>query len=236
MKAEGVAERWCELRERVAEAALRAGRRPEEVKILGASKGQPPEKIREAFSAGLTLVGENYVQEAEKKRAALRDLPLSWHLIGYLQKNKARKALALFDLIQTVDRPEIARKLSGLAEETGRRLPVLIQVNVGYEETKAGVLPEDLFELARLVKDLPGLELRGLMTIPPYQEDPEAVRPYFRRLRELRDDLREKLDLEGLTELSMGMSHDFEVAVEEGATIVRLGTALFGPRPPKGGA
>ncbi len=235
MTSEGVAERLRRLQERVAEAALRVGRKPEEVRILGASKGQPLEKIREAVAAGLSLIGENYVQEAERKKEALGDLPLSWHLIGHLQKNKAKKALALFDLIQTVDRPELVRKLSTLTEKMGRTLPVFIQVNLGYEKTKAGVLPEDLFELARLVRDLPGLELRGLMTIPPYKEDPEAVRPYFRRLRELRDDLRERLDLESLTELSMGMSHDFEVAVEEGATIVRLGTALFGPRPSKGG-
>lgn len=233
---EDVATRLARIRERVAEAALRAGRRPEEVRILGAAKGQSPEKIREAAAAGLTLVGENYVQEAERKKRELTDLPLSWHLIGPLQKNKARKALGLFDLIETVDRPEIARRLSNLAREAGRVLPVLIQVNIGREKNKAGVLPEDLEDLIRFVAELPNLHLKGLMTLPPYREDPEEVRPYFRKLRELRDKVRDKLNLYDLSELSMGMSHDFEVAVEEGATIVRIGTALFGPRVSRRGA
>ncbi|MBX6423157.1 YggS family pyridoxal phosphate-dependent enzyme [Thermosulfurimonas sp. F29] len=232
---EDVATRLARIRERVAEAALRVGRRPEEVRILGAAKGQSPEKIREAAAAGLTLVGENYVQEAERKKRELTDLPLSWHLIGPLQKNKARKALGLFDLIETVDRPEIARRLSNLAREAGRVLPVLIQVNIGREKNKAGVLPEDLEDLIRFVVELPNLHLKGLMALPPYREDPEEVRPYFRKLRELRDIIKEKLGLSDLTELSMGMSHDFEVAVEEGATIVRIGTALFGPRTSRKG-
>ncbi|RUM87648.1 MAG: YggS family pyridoxal phosphate-dependent enzyme [Thermodesulfatator sp.] len=230
---EEIAHRFKKIEERVAEAALRAGRRPEEVQILGASKGQGVEKIRAAVQAGLRLVGENYVQEAERKRPLLKDLPLSWHLIGYLQRNKARKALRLFDLIQTVDRVEIAERLSRWATEEGRELPVFLQVKLAPEETKAGAPPEELPALARKVMELPGLELRGLMTIPPYREDPEEVRPYFRRLREIRDHLWETLNLPFPGELSMGMSHDFEVAIEEGATLVRLGTILFGPRPPK---
>jgi len=229
----GVAENLRRIREKIAEAALRVGRKPEEVKILGAAKGQSTEKIREAVAEGLTLIGENYVQEAEKKKPFLSDLSLTWHLIGHLQKNKAKKAFELFDLIETVDRIEIAEKLSKLCQKAGRRLPIFIEVNVGGEENKKGILPEALPELIRHIRDLPGLEIRGLMCIPPYFEDVEAVRPYFRRLRELRDELQEKFDLPALTELSMGMSHDFEVAVEEGATIVRIGTALFGPRTPK---
>ena len=221
------------IRERVAEAALRAGRDPGEVKILGAAKGQPPERIREAVAEGLTLVGENYVQEAQRKKAELADLPLSWHLIGHLQSNKAKKALEIFDWIETVDRPEIAEKLSRLSQKLGRKVPVLIQVNVGGEATKKGLRPEDLPRLVSLIRELPGIEVRGLMAIPPYSEDPEAVRPYFRLLRELRDRIREEFGLSDFRELSMGMSHDFEVAVEEGATIVRIGTILFGPRSPK---
>ncbi len=236
MNSESVARRLALIRERVAEAALRKGRRPEEIKILGASKAQPPEKIREAVEAGLEILGENYVQEAEKKKALLSDLPVSWHLIGYLQKNKARKALQLFDLIQTVDRPEIAQRLSRLAQEMGRTLPVFIEVNVGGEETKAGILPEKVPDLVRLIKDLPALDLQGLMTIPPYSPDPEDSRKFFRKLRELKEQVEDFYELKHPLELSMGMSHDYEVAVEEGATLVRIGTALFGPRPPKGGA
>ena len=236
MTSESVARRLALIRERVAEAALRKGRRPEEIKILGASKAQPPEKIREAVEAGLEILGENYVQEAEKKKALLSDLPVSWHLIGYLQKNKARKALQLFDLIQTVDRPEIAQRLSRLAQEMERTLPVFIEVNVGGEETKAGILPEKVPDLVRLIKDLPALDLQGLMTIPPYSPDPEDSRKFFRKLRELKEQVEDFYELKHPLELSMGMSHDYEVAVEEGATLVRIGTALFGPRPPKGGA
>ncbi len=223
-------ERYAVLLERVARACARAGRRPEEVKILGAAKKQSPEKIREAFEAGLRLVGENYVQEAQKKREALADLPLTWHLIGPLQTNKARHAVKIFDLVETVDRPAIAHELEKRAGKLGRVLPVFIEVNVGGEETKAGVAPEDLPALAEEVLSAKNLRLQGLMTIPPYREDPEEVRPFFARLRELLEDLKGRFPEAPLAELSMGMSHDFEIAIEEGATIVRVGTALFGPR------
>ncbi len=223
-------ERYEALLERVARACARAGRRPEEVKILGAAKKQSPEKVREAFEAGLRLVGENYVQEAQKKREALADLPLTWHLIGPLQTNKARHAVKIFDLVETVDRPAIARELDKRAGKVGRVLPVFIEVNVGGEETKAGVAPEDLPALAEEVLSAKNLRLQGLMTIPPYREDPEEVRPFFARLRELLEDLKGRFPEAPLAELSMGMSHDFEIAIEEGATIVRVGTALFGPR------
>ncbi len=228
-----VKERFLALKERIEQACLRVGRRPDEVAILGASKMQPPEKIREAFSAGLRLIGENYVQEAQRKKEALSDLPLTWHLIGPLQTNKARHAVKLFDLVETVDREVVARELAKRAARIGRTLPVFIEVNVGGEESKAGVAPEGLFALAELVLSLESLKLCGLMTIPPYREDPEEVRPFFRRLYELFEDLKRRFPEAPLKELSMGMSHDFEVAIEEGATIVRVGTALFGPRPPK---
>ena len=228
-----VKERFLALKERVERACLRAGRSPDEVAILGASKLQPPEKIREAFAAGLRLIGENYVQEAQRKKEVLADLPLTWHLIGPLQTNKARHAVKIFDLIETVDREAIARELAKRAARLGRKLPVLIEVNVGGEETKAGVAPEELPALAELVLSLENLELCGLMTIPPYREDPEEVRPFFRRLYQLFEELKGRFPEAPLRDLSMGMSHDFEVAIEEGATIVRVGTALFGPRPPK---
>jgi pyridoxal phosphate enzyme (YggS family) len=226
-----IVERLKVIRDKVEAACRRAGRDPEEVKVLGASKKQPPEKIRAAFEAGLRLVGENYVQEARDKREALADLPLEWHLIGSLQTNKARLAVKLFDMVETVDRPAIVKELAKRAEKIGRKLPVLLEVNVGGEETKAGVAPEDLFSLAELVLSLPSLELRGLMTIPPYREDSEDVRPYFAKLRGFLEELKRRFPEAPLSELSMGMSHDFEVAIEEGATIVRVGTALFGPRP-----
>ncbi len=226
-----IKERLENIKERVFEACLRAGRKPEEVRILGAAKKQPVEKIREAFAAGLTLIGENYVQEAQKKKELLADLPLEWHLIGALQTNKARHAVKIFDLIETVDRPAIARELAKRATKIGRRLPVLVEVNVGGEETKAGVEPEGLEALCEEILALANLELHGLMTIPPFRPKPEEVRPYFAKLRELLAKMQQKFPEAPLKELSMGMSHDFEIAVEEGATIIRVGTALFGPRP-----
>ncbi len=228
-----IKERFSLIKEKVIEACKRAGRDPGEVKILGASKKQTVEKIRAAYEAGLRLIGENYVQEAREKREALSDLAFEWHLIGPLQTNKAKQAVKIFDLIETVDRPSVARELAKRAEKLGRKLPVFIEVNVGGEETKAGVAPEELFSLAELVISLPALELQGLMTLPPYREDPEEVRPFFARLRGLLEELKERFPEAPLSELSMGMSHDFEVAIEEGATIVRVGTALFGPRPSK---
>ncbi len=228
-----IKERFSFIKEKVTEVCKRAGRDPGEVKILGASKKQAVEKIRAAYEAGLRLIGENYVQEAREKREALSDLALEWHLIGPLQTNKAKQAVKIFDLIETIDRPSVAKELAKRAEKSGRCLPVFIEVNVGGEETKAGVAPEELFSLAELVISLPPLELQGLMTLPPYREDPEEVRPFFAKLRGLLEELKKRFPEAPLSELSMGMSHDFEVAIEEGATIVRVGTALFGPRPPK---
>jgi len=209
--------------ERIARAAERAGRRRDEITLVGVSKVKPASAIREAYEAGLRHFGENYVQEFAAKRAELGDMPEAvFHMIGHLQSNKARAAAELFDVVETVDTARLAQRLSA----AGRRLRVLIEVRMGNEETKSGVEEKDLPALVETVQSLAGLELAGLMVIPPWTEDGETSRPYFRRLRELGTRL-------GLPELSMGMSNDFEVAIEEGATLVRVGTAIFGARKAK---
>lgn len=220
---------WEALLERVEKACLRAGRNREEVKILGASKGQSPEKIRLLASFGLNLLGENYVQEAESKREALKDLSLEWHFIGRLQTNKVKRAIKLFHLIETVDRISLAKELEKRLAAEGRVLPIFIEVNIGHEPTKGGVLPENLVGFAEEILKLPHLEVRGLMCLPPWSEDPEKVRPYFIRMRELFEEFKPFFGAP-FRELSMGTSHDFEVAIEEGATLIRVGTLLFGPR------
>lgn len=220
---------WEALLERVEKACLRAGRKRGEVKILGASKGQSPEKIRLLASFGLNLLGENYVQEAESKREALKDLSLEWHFIGRLQTNKVKRAIKLFHLIETVDRISLAEELEKRLAAEGRVLPIFIEVNIGHELTKGGVLPENLVGFAEEILKLPHLEVRGLMCLPPWSEDPEKVRSYFIRMRELFGELKPIFGA-SFRELSMGTSHDFEVAIEEGATLIRIGTLLFGPR------
>ncbi len=216
--------------QRVEESAKRSGREPSSVTIVAVSKTHGVEKIIEAAEAGITCFGENYVQEAEKKIEAI-GLPLKWHLVGHLQRNKAKKAVSLFDFIETVDSVKIAQEISMRALSIGKKLPVLVQVNVAEEASKWGVLRNDLIPLLKEMAILPGIEIKGLMTIPPYEENSEDARRYFATLRELRDKINE-MEIEGiqLTELSMGMSHDFEVAIEEGATIIRVGTAIFGKR------
>ena len=216
-----IADNILEIRKRIARAARRAGRDPEQITLMAVSKTVEPERIREAHAAGIRVFGENRVQEFEKKAPALHDLAgARWHLIGHLQSNKAKKATDLFGAVDSLDSISLGRKLDGSAT---RKLPVLIEVNVGGEEAKSGVAPESP-ELGELVRgNWAQLEVRGLMTVPPYTEDPEAARRYFRQLREIAGRL-------GLKELSMGMSHDFEVAIEEGATFIRIGTALFGKR------
>ncbi len=212
----------------VAERCQRVlGRLPPGVVVVAAAKGRTPEEIRAAVEAGIRHVGENYVQEAAAKRKLLPP-GVTLHLIGRLQGNKAGKAASLFDWVQTVDSLGLARKLSAAAVQAGKDLPVLVQVNVGREPQKGGALPEDVPALAKAIQGLPGLRLRGLMALPPEPEDPEDSRPHFRALRRLFDALRS----EGypLDTLSMGMSADWEVALEEGATMIRLGTLLFGPR------
>jgi pyridoxal phosphate enzyme (YggS family) len=212
----------------VERAAVRVGRDPAAVHIIAVTKTFPPAAVTAALAAGLGDIGENYVQEARAKREAVGS-PGIWHLIGPLQRNKARLALTVFDRVHTVDSPTLATHLAREAERAGRRLPVLVQVNVAREATKHGVAPEGLEDLVRVVLGLPGLDLDGLMAIAPASADPEQARPHFRRLRELRDTLRNRLGVE-LPHLSMGMSDDFVIAVEEGATFLRLGRALFGPR------
>ena len=219
------------VRERIAAACARSGRRPEEVKLIAVSKTVPPERIRQACEAGLREFGENRVQEADAKRLAVSDLNVTWHLIGHLQSNKVKPARELFHWVHSVDSNRLAAKLDHAAVCSGERLSVLIQVNVGEEATKSGVQEGETLQLAEQVSRLPTLELRGLMTIPPFFEDPEKVRPYFRRLRELAEKIASaNWPNVSMAELSMGMSHDFEVAIEEGATMVRVGTAIFGPR------
>lgn len=216
------------VQESVARACARAGRAPESVLLIAVSKTMDVERVRQAIEAGVAALGENRVQEAKEKIEAL-GRPVPWHLIGSLQTNKAREAARLFDWVQSVDRLELARELSRRAHAAGRTLNVLLQVNLGDEPQKGGVAVAELKPLHEVTAALPGLSVRGLMAIPPVTEQPEQARPYFRRLRELRDEL-------GLEHCSMGMSADYEVAIEEGATMVRVGTAIFGPRAARPGA
>ncbi|HEU68158.1 MAG TPA: YggS family pyridoxal phosphate-dependent enzyme [Candidatus Acetothermia bacterium] len=201
---------------------------PAGVTIVAAAKGRTPGEIRAAIRAGIGHIGENYVQEAERNKEAIPE-PAAWHMIGRLQSNKVRRALQIFNWVQTLDSLRLAQRVNAGLALHGKAMPVLIQVNIGREPQKAGVLPEDLFPLAQAIRDLPRLRFRGLMAIPPPGEKPEDSRPHFRALRRLLEGLR----AEGFAvdTLSMGMSTDWEIAVEEGATMVRLGTLLFGPRP-----
>jgi PLP dependent protein len=220
------------VRERIARAAARSDRRPEDVVLVAASKTFPAEDVRAAYDAGIRAFGENRVQEWESKQPDLADIKPSWHLIGHLQSNKARRASRVFDWIDSIDDVELAFKLDAAVGETNEWLAILIEVQVDPKETKSGVAQVDLPALAEAVVQLPHLQLRGLMAIPPFCEDPRDARPYFRRLRLLRDDLERQFG-RAFPELSMGMSHDFEVAIEEGATQVRVGSAIFGGRAKK---
>jgi PLP dependent protein len=220
------------LRERVMRAAERSGRRADEITLVAVSKTFPVEAIRAAFDAGLRHFGENRVQEMQAKRPQLADLSTHWHFIGHLQSNKARLATQLFDRIDSVDSVPLAQKLDSAAGELGKRLGVLVEVHVGGEATKSGVSESALSSLAESIATLPHLDFDGLMTVPPYSDDPEQTRPHFRKLFELRDKLSERLGRH-LPTLSMGMSHDLEIAIEEGATEIRPGSALFGVRSKK---
>ncbi len=220
--------------ERIAAAARRAGRNTADIALMAVSKTQPPERIREAYYAGQRLFGENRVQEFAAKSEALRELDAAeWHMIGHLQTNKAAKTAELFRAVDSVDSLKLAEKLDAAARNLGRKLDVLVEINVGGEEAKSGVAPDsqELEELLLAAPRLEGLAFRGLMTVPPFTVDPEGARPYFRKLCELRDALGARaLPAVNMDQLSMGMSHDFEVAVEEGSTCVRVGTAIFGER------
>lgn len=217
---------------RISHASMRAGRSPDEVKLVAVTKTVGIETIKEAIDAGLRIFGENRVQEARDKisnlKSQISNSRIEWHLIGYLQKNKAKYAVRLFDLIHSVDSIGLAEELNKQAEKIHKIQRILIQVKLSEEETKHGIKEEDLTPLLERIKRLNNLKLEGLMTMPPFFEDPEKARPYFRRLREIRDNLENKGFK--LSELSMGMSSDFEVAIEEGATMVRIGTLLFGER------
>jgi pyridoxal phosphate enzyme (YggS family) len=219
------------IRQRISEAARRSGHAPETVRLLAVSKKVGPDLVREAVNAGQELFGENYVQEAHDKIRALGP-GLTWHFIGHLQTNKARLAAELFDVVETIDRPKLAFALDAHLTALGRTMRAFVQVNVGEENQKSGVLPDKLESLLKEIKSCRALQVTGLMAIPPYEENPEASRPYFAMLRKIGLQLVEKglLGRNAPLELSMGMSGDFEVAIEEGATVVRVGTALFGER------
>jgi PLP dependent protein len=219
------------VQQRIAAAAKRAGRLPEEITLIAVSKTHPAEAVREAYQVGIRHFGENRVQEWEAKHGKVNDLPAAWHLIGHLQSNKAARAARLFHSVDSVDDFTLAQRLDRARSELDgfEKLRVLIEVRVEQEATKNGVEITGLAGLAKKIVELPRLELAGLMCIPPLFEDVERARPYFRRLRELRDALQAQLG-GALPVLSMGMSHDFEVAIEEGATEIRVGTALFGQR------
>lgn len=218
--------------ERIASAAARSGRSAEDVRLVAVSKTHPPDLIRDAIAAGVRSFGENKVQEAEGKIAEVGRDAAEWHLIGHLQSNKVRKTIQLFDVIQSVDSIELAARLERICNEEGRsQLSVFIQVDLAGEATKSGVAEDDLPKLVSYLRECERLKLDGLMIIPPFFDDPESSRPYFQSLRVLRDRMAaEGAFTGGRGELSMGMSHDFEVAIEEGATIVRIGTAVFGER------
>jgi pyridoxal phosphate enzyme (YggS family) len=230
---EALSGRLADVRRRIERAAGRANRTPEEVTLVGVSKTQPVEMMKLALEAGLRDFGENRVQESDAKISELGRAGARWHLIGHLQANKARRAVSLFDFIHSLDSVALAKRLDRLCAEEGREeLPVLIQVDLAGEETKSGASEEELPEVVAAVTAAKHLRLRGLMTLPPFFPEAESARPYFQRLRELRDALRSRLAFgaDDSGELSMGMSHDFEVAIEEGATMVRVGTAIFGER------
>lgn len=230
--ATSLVERIAEVRARLTAAAHRSNRPVDEITLMAVSKTHPAEAVREAIAAGLDNFGENRVQEAEAKIPDVGRTAARWHLIGHLQSNKARRAVELFDCIHSLDSPDLARRLNRMCDELERQeLPVLIQVDLGHETTKTGVAEKDVGELIAVIRECPRLRLKGLMTLPPFFDEAESVRPYFRWLCELRDGLQANGafgDQPG--ELSMGMTHDFEIAIEEGATMVRVGTAIFGER------
>lgn len=221
--------------DRINAACHRAGRQPEEVTLIGVSKTFPAAVVQLGIEAGLRALGENRVQETADKIAQLASVAalagVTWHLIGHLQSNKVRRAIELFGMIHSVDSLKLAERISLICGEMGRRMPILLEVNLGGESSKSGATEDEALSLCERISKLPHVALCGLMTVPPYLDNPQDVRPYFRRLRMLRDEAR-RLGIVGpeFTNLSMGMSHDFEVAIEEGATFVRIGTSIFGTR------
>jgi len=231
-KIEGLREHWQEVRARIGTAALRSNRRPEEITLVAVSKTHPAEVVREAITAGVTDLGENRVQEAESKIREVGRHAARWHLIGHLQSNKARRAVELFDVIHSLDSVALAQRLDRMCVELDRQeLPVLIQVDLSHEAAKSGADEAEVAQIVVALKKCERLRLTGLMTLPPFLDEAEQVRPFFRKLRDLRDELGSQSAFgDGRGELSMGMTHDYEIAIEEGATIVRVGTAIFGKR------
>jgi pyridoxal phosphate enzyme (YggS family) len=227
-----IADNVRRVRTRMRQAAERAGRDPMSVRLVAASKTVDAARIRAAIAAGVTILGENYLQETRQKLGQLGQAGVEWHLIGPLQRNKVRYVFDLFDMMHSLDRLELAEEINRRAERLGRRLSVLLEVNVGGEASKSGWTTADLLNDIRQLAALPHIQVRGLMTIPPPTSQPHEARPFFRQLRQLRDRLAQE-GYDGMTfdELSMGMTADYEVAIEEGATLVRVGTAIFGPRP-----
>ena len=225
-----IAENIAGIRRRLNAAAARAGRDPDSVRLMAVSKTVEPDRVRQAIGAGITLLGENYVQEAREKIPVIGH-GVEWHMIGHLQTNKVKYVVNLFDWIHSVDRLELAQELDKRAGQNGRTLKVMIEVNVSGEASKSGAEPSQVLGLVRQIAALPHLQVRGLMTMPPYSDQPETSRPFFIELRRLRDDIaRTAIPNISMDELSMGMTDDFEVAIEEGATIIRVGRAIFGER------
>jgi pyridoxal phosphate enzyme (YggS family) len=223
------------INQRIAAACERAGRQASEITMVAVSKTVPTARIREAIEAGVRTLGESRVQEAAAKIPELlplsAELKVQWHLVGHLQSNKARRAVELFDAVHSVDSLKLAERLDLLAGESGKRLPIFIEVNLGGEESKTGAAPDEVLPLCEQIGKLPRLELKGLMAVPPFSDNPEDARPFFQFLRRLRDEARLAGAAGGeFNDLSMGMSDDFEIAIEEGATFIRVGTALFGAR------
>ena len=226
-----ISENLALISRKIAEAAARAGRKPGEVRMVAAAKGQGREKIEEALATGIKIIGHNYLQEAYKESPGKVTSDVEFHMIGHLQKNKAGKAVELFNVVQTVDDAQLAEALNRRAEATNRIMGVMIQLNLAGEEQKSGISDNEVERLVEAIRDLPSLKLLGMMVMPPFFDDPDRARPYFGRLRELRETLMASGVLtQEMSELSMGMSGDFEVAVAEGSTLVRIGTMLFGPR------
>jgi hypothetical protein len=223
--------RLDQIKERIRQTAEACGRKADSVRLVAVSKTVPAEIVRQSLKIGVTILGENYVQEAQKKFQALVQYPVSWHFIGHLQSNKAKYAVRLFDMIHSVDSLKLARELDKQAGKVDKIQQILVQVNISGEETKSGIAADETMALITAISQMENLSLRGLMTMPPYFYQPEKVRPFFAALRKLRDQIKaQHISNVSMEELSMGMTGDFEVAIKEGATLVRIGTAIFGER------
>ncbi len=231
MEPEVIKKRLSNVKERIKKAAIDCGRDPDTIRLVAVSKTMPEDAVREAITAGADILGENYIQEARDKINALSSYPVSWHFIGHLQSNKAKYAVKLFDMIHTVDSLKLAKELNKQAKKINKIQKILIQVNISMESTKSGVHEEDAQKLIKEISLFENISIKGLMTMPPFFNDPEKAGPYFSALRALRDNIRDKaIKNVNMQELSMGMTGDFEVAIKEGATLVRIGTAIFGER------